>query len=111
MKTSGRMLRLCFLAGIAAVTLASLAGTGSAGAAQKKEYLSEEESDKNRDAYTPAARIKLFMEFAEDRLKKFDYELNRKAVDPRRAEVLNALLNAYVGCVDDGADQISGAPG
>jgi hypothetical protein len=92
-----------------ALTLASVIGAGTARAAQKKDYLSDAEGDKIRDAYTPAARIKLFLEFADDRLKKFDYELNRKAFDPRRDEVLNALLNAYAGCVDDAADQIQAA--
>ncbi len=73
----------------------------------KKEYLSEGEADKIRDAYEPAERIALYMKFAEDRLKKFQYELNRKVQDRRRAEVLNNLLNAYAGCMDDAADQIA----
>jgi hypothetical protein len=71
-----------------------------------KDYLSQEESDKIRDADTPAERIKLYVAFAEDKLKKFDYELNRKTPERRREEILNGLLNAYAGCVDDGADQI-----
>ena len=73
----------------------------------KKEYLSESEANKIRDAYEPAERIALYMKFAEDRLKKFQYELNRKVQDRRRAEVLNNLLNAYAGCMDDAADQIA----
>jgi hypothetical protein len=102
----GRWLRICFAAGIAALALAHLGVAVAARAAQKKDYLTEEEADKIRDAYTPAERIKLFVQFADDRLKKFDYELNRKPPDPRRAEMLNALLNGYAGCVDDAADQI-----
>jgi chromosome segregation ATPase len=39
-------------------------------------------------------------------LKKFQYELNRQTPDRRRGEMLNSLLNAYTGCVDDAADQI-----
>jgi len=74
--------------------------------AQKKDYLTETEADKVRDADTPALRIKLFLSFAEDRLKKFEYELARQVPDRRRSEMLNALLNAYEGCVDDAADQI-----
>jgi chromosome segregation ATPase len=74
---------------------------------QPRDYLSDEEADKIRDADTPAARIKLYVEFAEDRLKKFDYELNRATPERNRAEVLNSLLNGYAGCVDDGADQIA----
>jgi chromosome segregation ATPase len=73
----------------------------------KKDYLSESEADKIRDAYEPAERIALYMKFAEDRLKKFQYELNRKVQDRRRAEVLNNMLNAYTGCMDDAADQIA----
>lgn len=73
----------------------------------RKEYLSESEADKIRDAYEPADRIGLYMKFAEDRLKKFQYELNRKVQDRRRAEVLNNMLNAYTGCMDDAADQIA----
>jgi hypothetical protein len=73
----------------------------------KKEYLSESEADKIREAYEPGERISLYVKFAEDRLKKFQYELNRKVQDRRRAEVLNNLINAYAGCMDDAADQIA----
>ncbi|HXX45228.1 MAG TPA: hypothetical protein VEJ38_10885 [Candidatus Acidoferrales bacterium] len=73
---------------------------------QPRDYLSDEEADKIRDALTPAERIALYISFAEDRLKKFDYELNRTTPERRRTEILNGLLNGYVGCVDDGADQI-----
>lgn len=74
---------------------------------QRKDYLSEGEANQIRDAYEPAERINLYMKFAEDRLKKFQYELNRKVQDRRRAEVLNNMLNAYTGCMDDAADQIA----
>jgi hypothetical protein len=72
----------------------------------EKDYLTDAESDKVRDADTPAARIRLFMGFAEDRIKKFDYELNRKVPEARRTEILNFLLNSYSGCIDDAADQL-----
>jgi TatD DNase family protein len=55
----------------------------------------------------PGDRIKLFISFAEDRLKKFQYELNRQNPDRRRVEILNSLMNDYAGCVDDAADQIA----
>jgi len=74
---------------------------------QRKDYLSESEADQIREAYEPAERITLYVKFAEDRLKKFQYELNRKVQDRRRAEVLNNLLNGYTGCMDDAADQIA----
>ena len=73
----------------------------------RKDYLTEEEADKIRDADTPAKRIALYLLFAEDRLKKFDYELNRTNPERRRNEILNGLLNGYAGCIDDGADQIA----
>jgi hypothetical protein len=76
---------------------------------QTRDYLSDEEADKIRDADSPTARIKLYLAFAEDRLKKFEYELNRTPAQRERTEILNTLLNGYVGCVDDGADQIATA--
>ena len=62
-------------------------------AAQKKEYLTESEADKIREAVEPGERIKLYISFAEDRLKKFQYELTRQTPDRRRGEMLNSLLN------------------
>lgn len=94
------------------LVLASLAGTRTAFAHPRpqdytpKDYLSDEESDKIRDALTPDERIKLYISFAEDRLKKFDYELKRSVPEARESEILNGLLNGYAGCIDDGADQI-----
>lgn len=74
---------------------------------QHKDYLSVEEADKIRDADTPSLRIKLYLSFADDRLKKFEYEIHRTVPERRRSEILNGLLNAYVGCMDDAADQIA----
>lgn len=71
-----------------------------------KDYLSDAEADKIRDAHTPDERIKLYIAFAEDRLKKFDYELKRPVPDAHRSDLLNGLLDGYAGCIDDGADQI-----
>jgi len=76
-------------------------------APQKKDYLTDEEADKVRDAGTPSERIKLYVSFADDKLKKFEYEVHRTTQERRRGEILNGLLNAYAGCVDDGADQIA----
>jgi len=72
---------------------------------QQKDYLSSLESDKIRDAETTNDRVKLFITFAEDRLKKFQYELEHPSGN-RHSDMLNSLLNAYVGCVDDAADLI-----
>ncbi len=74
---------------------------------EKKDYLTENEANKIRDAAVPPDRIRLFVLFADDRLKKFQYELARTAPEGRRAEILNSLLNAYAGCMDDAADQVA----
>jgi hypothetical protein len=70
-----------------------------------KDYLSSLEADKIREAETPNERITLFLSFADDRIKKLQYELEHPS-DNRHVEMVNSLLNAYVGCVDDAADLI-----
>jgi hypothetical protein len=81
--------------------------TGGSALAQQeqKDYLSALEADKIRDAETTNERVKLFLTFAEDRLKKFQYELEHPS-GTRHIDMLNSLLNAYGGCVDDAADLI-----
>ena len=77
-----------------------------AGTPQQKDYLTAVEADKIRDAENNTnERIRLFLSFAEDRLKKFQYELEHPSSN-RHGDMLNSLLNAYVGCVDDAADLI-----
>jgi len=91
-------------AGIIAVLC--FAGTMAGNAAAQvpdKDYLSSYEADKIRDAETPNERIKLFMQFADDRLKKFQYELAHPS-QTNHTQQLNYLMNSYVGCVDDAAD-------
>jgi hypothetical protein len=75
------------------------------GAPRQKDYLTALEADKIRDAETVNERIKLFLTFADDRLKKFQYELDHPSTN-RHGDMLNSLLNAYAGCVDDAADLI-----
>ncbi|HXX99781.1 MAG TPA: hypothetical protein VEI54_02600 [Candidatus Limnocylindrales bacterium] len=70
-----------------------------------KDYLSDIEADQIRDAETPNERVKLFLSFAEDRLKKFQYELEHPSPN-KHSELLNYLMNSYIGCVDDAADLI-----
>ncbi len=70
-----------------------------------KDYLSTIEADKIRDAETPNERIQLFLTFADDRLKKFQYELEHPSPN-KHTEILNFLMNSYIGCVDDAADII-----
>ena len=95
-------LRRCsFLLSLALLASGMLATRASA----QKDYLSAVEADKIRDAENTNERIHLFLTFAEDRLKKFQYELQHPSSN-KHPEMLNALMNAYVGCVDDAADLI-----
>jgi hypothetical protein len=71
----------------------------------EKDYLSTVEAGKIRDAETTNERIKLFLTFAEDRLTKFQYELEHPSSN-KHTEMLNYLMNSYIGCVDDAADLI-----
>jgi hypothetical protein len=92
------------LAGL--LTLACLAFPRPSNAQRPdKDYLSGIEADKIRDAETPNARVKLFIEFADDRLKKFQYELDHPS-QSKHPELLNYLMNSYSGCIDDAADII-----
>lgn len=93
------ILRKFFLAAIFGLAVCSIA----AAQVPQKDYLSDAEADKIRDAETSNDKIKLFLQFAEDRLKKFQYELEHPSQN-RHPEMLNFLMNAYIGCLDDAAD-------
>jgi hypothetical protein len=76
-------------------------------APQKKEYLSETEADKIRDAGMTGPRIVLYAAFAGDRIKKIQYEFaHMDLADQKRTDRVNNLINAYTGCIDDAADLI-----
>jgi hypothetical protein len=91
---------------VSLLTLSGLALPRSSNAQRPdKDYLSAIEADKIRDAETPNARVKLFIEFADDRLKKFQYELDHPS-QSKHPELLNYLMNSYSGCIDDAADII-----
>ena len=78
-----------------------------AAAPQKKEYLSEVEADKIRDAGVTGPRIVLYAAFAGDRIKKLQYEFaHLDPADQKRTDRLNNLINAYTGCIDDAADLV-----
>jgi hypothetical protein len=96
-------LRLCVL--ILFVAVFSGVAAAHAGAQTQKDYLSGIEADKIREAETPNERITLFITFADDRLKKLQYEMEHPS-QTNHAEMINSLLNAYVGCLDDAADLI-----
>jgi hypothetical protein len=92
---------------LAILALAALLSSTAAMRAQdRKDYLSDTEADKIRDATTPSAKMVLFVTFADDRIAKLKYSLAHPTTDRRRAEQLNALINAYTGCIDDAADVI-----
>jgi hypothetical protein len=93
--------------GLLCLSLLAIVASLFAGPASmaQKDYLSALESDKIRDAESTNERIKLFLTFADDRLKKFQYELQHPSSN-KHPEMLNALMNAYVGCVDDAADLV-----
>jgi hypothetical protein len=96
-------LRLCIL--FLSAMVFHGATTVRAASQTQKDYLSGVEADKIREAETPNERITLFLTFADDRLKKLQYEFDHPS-QTNHAEMLNSLLNAYVGCVDDAADLI-----
>ena len=101
MRIASRALPLVFLSVLFAAALISVAPA----LAQKKDYLSEAEADKIRDAETTSERIKLFISFAADRIKKLQYEFAHPG-ELHRGERINALINAYAGCIDDASDLI-----
>lgn len=96
-------LKLCFVLLSSLMLLAS--PPVRAATPQQKDYLTTLEADKIRDAETVNERIRLFLTYADDRLKKFQYELEHPSTN-RHGDMLNSLLNGYVGCVDDAADLI-----
>jgi hypothetical protein len=96
-------MRVC----VALLALATvISSTVTVRAQEKKDYLSDTEADKIREATTPSAKMILFVTFADDRIAKLKYSLAHPSTDRRRAEQLNALINAYTGCIDDAADVI-----
>ena len=92
---------------ILSMLLTALPARPVGAAPQKKEYLSETEADKIREAGISGPRIVLFSKFASDRIKKLQYEFaHMDPADQKRTERLNALINGYTGCIDDAAELI-----
>ena len=87
------------------ISFVGMLGASVVAQVPQKDYLSNAEADKIRDAETPNERIKLFVLFADDRIKKFQYELEHPSQN-NHEQMLNYLLNAYIGCVDDAADLV-----
>ena len=92
----------------AVLLLAAIPGaawSAAPAAPQKKEYLSDAEADKIRDAGATGPRIVLYAAFAADRIKKLQYEFaHLDPADDKRTDRLNGLINGYSGCIDDAAD-------
>jgi hypothetical protein len=103
-----KKLRKLLLAVSVVASFALLFAPLSRGQTVQKDYLTALEADKIRDAETPNERVKLFLQFADDRLKKFQYELDHPSSN-RHGEMLNYLMNSYIGCVDDASDLIQEA--
>jgi hypothetical protein len=92
---------------LASALVAEMCAPVSRAQVKKKEYLTETEADKIREAGESGPRIALFATFASDRIKKIKYELAHiDPADEKRAERMNALINGYAGCIDDAADLI-----
>jgi hypothetical protein len=87
------------------VSFAAVLGASVRAQVPDKDYLTNTEADKIRDAETPNDRIKLFILFADDRIKKFQYELEHPSQN-NHEQMLNYLMNSYIGCVDDAADLV-----
>jgi hypothetical protein len=90
---------------VAALCVCVSCASRAAAQRPEKDYLSSVEAGKIRDAESTNDRVKLFVTFAEDRLTKFKYELEHPS-PTRHADMLNYLMNSYIGCIDDAADLI-----
>lgn len=94
---------------ILALLACGVAGSGFISMAhgqERPDFLSPGEADKIRDAQNPNERVKLFLNFAADRIKKLQYELQLKTPQLHRNELVNGLLNGYSDCMDEAADRI-----
>jgi hypothetical protein len=92
----------------ALASFAWLAGlcASSPARAQKRDYLSGREADQVRDADTSSDRVKLFITFAGDRIRKLQYEFEHPSDNTHPADRINAMINNYTNCIDDAADLI-----
>ena len=93
---------------IALLPLMILAATSLAGWAQQKgDYLTADEQDTLREAQDPSERIKIYLEFEQARLDRFD-NFRSKPADPRYDKVayLDGLLTQFIGLNDELKDWI-----
>ena len=98
--------RITVFAAVALVAVLFFTVVSPAQQQVRKDYLSDSEADKIRDAGNSNARMVLFAAFAEDRLNKLKFTLAHPNGERKRADQINALINGYSGCIDDAADLI-----
>jgi chromosome segregation ATPase len=90
---------------VLATAMASALSARPASPQKQKEYLSDAEADKIRDAGMTGPRLVLYAIFAGDRIKKLQYEFaHLDPADEKRTDRINSLINGYTGCIDDAAD-------
>lgn len=73
------------------------------------DYLTHGEANKIRNANSSNDRIKLFLDFAQDRLDRFQRELKMPGAGPRWADFLNDILDSFDSCVNEATKRIHGA--
>lgn len=78
-------------------------------AQDQPDFLSPNEANQVRDEQDPGERAKLFLNFARDRLKKFEYELQLKTPQMHREAILNGLLDGYSSCLEEGTERLRDA--
>lgn len=100
-----------FCAAIALAMLGVMAAPRPAAAASQHDFLTQTEADRIRDAETANERVSLFLDFAADRLRRFEHELQFSTPAPRRNDFLNDLMNAFDACVNAASDRIDDGMG
>jgi hypothetical protein len=76
--------------------------SGIPAAAQKPDYISDEEEDKIRDAQEPSERIEVYLTLAQTRLDRIE-EFRSKPMDPQydNGGYIDHLLDQYISLTDD----------
>jgi hypothetical protein len=81
-----------------------LAGLSTPVWAQQTDYLTAEEITKVRDTQEPNERVQLFLEFAQQRLLRFEEAL--APATETHPDDLRDLLNDFINAVDDTAEAL-----
>ncbi len=97
------------MAGLAVLALAAFRPIQARSIVQvpNQDYLTETEAARIRDAENTNERIHLFLEFAADRLHRFQQQLTLPHPGPRHADILRDLLEAFASCMDDAAGRVA----